>query len=104
MTMTFNYPETMVLNGTEYNVNHLMTDPEAHSMTKNNFIQQIYTKYVAIRIAVGGNRCAKMSLEQVKNELKTGKYDSDLRNILKLSEKDVETVLYIAENHISIIR
>lgn len=94
----------MVINGTEYDVVRLMTSPDAHAMTKNNFIQQIYNRYVAIRIAVGGNRCSKMSLEQVKNELKTGKYDSDLRNVLKLSEKDVETILYIAENHINIIR
>lgn len=102
--MIFKLPETMILNKTEYQVRHLLEDENAHKMTKNHLLQDVYTRYVNIRTAVGGNRCAKMSLEQVKIALKTGKFDEDLRIILNLTPEMVETVLYIAETYIPIVK
>lgn len=94
----------MTLNNTEYRVRHLLEDETSHKMTRTSLLQDIYTRYVNIRTAVGGNRCAKMSLEQVKNALKTGNFDQDLQNILNLSPEKVETVLYIAETYIPIVK
>lgn len=104
MMMTFKLPEAMTLNNTEYRVRHLLEDESAHKMTRNSLLQDVYTRYVNIRTAVGGNRCAKMSLEQVKNALKTGNFDQDLQNILNLSPEKVDTVLYIAETYIPMVK
>lgn len=101
--MIFDYPELVNWRGTEWHVRAIMNE-ETSPKLRNDFIKEVYNIYVNIRIALDGNRCQKMSLFQVKNALNNEEKREKVAKSLRLSTKDLEIVLYIAENHIKMVR
>lgn len=96
------YPKEFRLDGELWDVDYTMNVGSKNN--RNQFIQRIYNKYVNIRLIVGGNKCQKMSLTQVKSKLEDETQLATVMNVMNYTQKDVALVMFIAENEIPFIK
>lgn len=96
-------PETLILNNSEWYVRAILNGETSENLG-TQFLHMIYNQYVSIRRALGGNKCTKMSLLEVKRLAGTLEGQGMLKNSLKLNDEQIETILYVAENYIKMVR
>lgn len=97
------YPEVIHLGNSEWYVRAIMTG-ETSDALRGQFLQTIYHWYVNIRLCVGGNKCNKMRVAQVKAELNDPKQRWIIYDTLHIDNKLIDLVVEIAENHIKIVK
>ena len=97
------YPELLDLGGSQWYVKAIMNG-ETSKTLQTQFLQEVYHWYVNIRMCVGGNKCNKMGLIEVKNELTNPKQRWIVYDTLKIDDKVIDMLVYIAENHIKIVK
>lgn len=97
------YPEIVNLGGSEWHVKAIMTGETSQGL-KNQFLQEVYHWYVNIRMIVGGNKCNKMRLSQVKTELANPKQRWLVYDTLSIDDNIIDMLVGIAENNIKMIK
>lgn len=78
---------------------------DEHELARRYLIQSVYKAYVSFRTIVGGQKCKKMRLAELKYKLE------DPANVVKIintlphyNEESIAKILEIAENNIPIIK
>lgn len=100
--MSMIYPKELMLNGTSYDVDFLMNN--GSKVQKQQFIQRIYNKYVNIRTILGGNKCKKMTLFEVKSRLNDAENMEKVTKTLHYTADEINLIVFIAENEIKMIK
>lgn len=97
------YPEIVTLGGSEWYVRAIMNGETSKSL-QSQFLQEIYHWYVNIRMCVGGNKCNKMRLNEVKTELMNPKQRWVIYDTLHIDDKTIDMIVEIAENNIKMVK
>lgn len=97
------YPEIIELGSSEWYVKAIMNGETSDSL-RGQFLQEVYHWYVNIRMCVGGNKCNKMRVEQVKAELNNPKQRWKIYDTLHIDDKIIDMLVEIAENNIKIVK
>lgn len=96
-------PEKLIIGGSEWHVRAIL-DGETSQNNERQFISTVYHEYVSLRRAIGGNRCTKMRFSEVASKLSDATTLESIKRSLKLSNEQIETILYVAENHIRMVK
>lgn len=96
------YPKEFRMDGTLWDVDYIMTGSDSN--LKKQFLQRIYNKYVNIRMIVGGNKCRKMTLHEVKSRLRDMEYMQKVQRTLSYTVNDIKLIVFLAENEIPFIK
>lgn len=102
--MTFKYPETLKLNGSIWYVKAIMTKDDHDPNDTGQFLRTIYNQYVSIRRCLGGQKCMKMRLVEVKERLNDPMQHDMVKKSLKLDDISIETIIYISEHYIRMVK
>lgn len=97
------YPEIIQLGNSEWYVKAIMNGETSDGL-RGQFLQEVYHYYVNIRMCVGGNKCNKMRIAQVKEELTNPKQRWLVYEALSIDDNIIDMLVYIAENHIKIVK
>lgn len=96
------YPKEYMINGVLWDVDYTMN--EGSDENKRQFLQRIYNQYVSIRTVVGGQKCRKAGLDKVKTLLAEPDMLTKVKNTLGYDEKQVNLIIFLAENEIPFVR
>lgn len=100
--MSMSYPKEFRLDGEMYDLDYIMNNVETRS--KKQILPRIYNKYVNIRTILGGNKCKKMTLFEVKTKLQEPENMQKVTNILNYTAKEIDLIVFIAENEIPMVK
>lgn len=90
------------LNGKEYTVYEILEDD--NHPKRGEFLKNVYNYYVNIRICIGGQRCNKMTLNRLKFVLTEQTNRTVVHNAMNLTDKEINTILLVAEQYIKIVK
>ena len=99
------YPTEYKINGTMYNVDALFNGELSNDETaKRQFLGQLYHQYNAIRMIKGGKKCQKTHIDEVKKWLELDKNRERVRIALRYTDKQIDFIMFLAENEIPFVR
>lgn len=102
ITMSMIYPNEFRLDGEFYDLDYIMNNVEQRA--KKQLIPRFYNKYVNIRTILGGNKCKKMTLFEVKTKLEDPKNMEKVTNVLNYTASEINLIVFIAENEIPMVK
>lgn len=95
----------MYIAGTFYEDVDYILAKEPHELARKYLLQDVYKTFVTFRTILGGQKCKKMRLSEMKERLKDPENVAKIIETLpKYDEKTIKKVLEIAENHIPMIK
>lgn len=90
------------LNGNIYAVSEILEND--NHPKRGEFLKNVYNYYVNIRICIGGQRCNKMTLNRLKFLLSEQTNRTVVHNAMKLNDKEINTILLVAEQYIKMVK
>lgn len=94
-----------IISGTVYDDVDSILAKDNHELSKNYLLQDVYKAFVTFRTILGGQKCQKMRLHEMKTLLLEPENVIKIINTLpKYNEATIYKVIEIAEKYIPMIK
>lgn len=96
------YPKEYHMDGTIWDVDYIMHD--GSTTLKKQFLQRIYNQFVALRTILGGRKCQKMSVSEMRKQMEQPENLMKVQNAVGWKAEQVEFIIFMAENEIPFVK
>ena len=96
------YPTEYQVNGQMFNVEQLLNNADCNE--RRVLLANMYRQYNNIRNVLGGRKCQQPIVDKVKLMLEDPAQREKVRVTLNYSDKQIDLIVFVAENELDFVR